>query len=72
MLKITDLKQLADGHGIVDIFGYCYHKEADGIRCHETDALYRWRNISPIMLDNLTIIQTDGKVKMGLESHAVI
>jgi hypothetical protein len=56
MLKITDLKQLADGHGIVDIFGYCYHKEADGIRCHETDALYRWRNISPIMLDNLTII----------------
>ena len=56
MLKITDLKQLADGHGIVDIFGYCYHKESDGIRCHETDALYRWRNISPIMLDNLTII----------------
>lgn len=56
MLKITDLKQLADGHGLVDTFGYCYHKEADGIRCHETDALYRWRNISPIMLDNLTII----------------
>ena len=56
MLKITDLKQLADGRGLVDIFGYCYHKEADGIRCHETDTLYRWRNISPIMLDNLTII----------------
>lgn len=67
MLKITDLKQLADGHGIVDIFGYCYHKEADGIRCHETDALYRWRNISPIMLDNLTIIQQTEIKKQGLQ-----
>lgn len=63
MLKITDLKQLADGHGLVDIFGYCYHKEADGIRCHETDTLYKWSAVSPIMLDNLTIIQRQTEIK---------
>lgn len=56
MLTIEKIKQLADGHGLVNIFGYCYHKEADGIVCHETDTLLKWAHISPILLDNLTII----------------
>lgn len=55
-MKIETIKNLADGHGLVDIFGYCYHKVADGIVCHETDCLYKWKDISPIMLDNLSII----------------
>ena len=42
MLTVEQIKQLADGHGLVDSFGYCYHKEADGIRCHETDLLIKW------------------------------
>jgi hypothetical protein len=56
MLTVEKVKALADGRGLVDTFGYCYHKEADGIRCHETDALYKWSAVSPIMLDNLYIV----------------
>lgn len=56
MLKIEQIKSLKNGRGLVDTFGCCYHKEADGIRCHESDILYKWRDISPIMLDNLYII----------------
>ena len=56
MLTIQEIKSLADGHGLVDSFGYRYHKEADGIRCHETDLLIKWLYINAIILDNLTII----------------
>ena len=67
MLTIEKIKQLADGHGLVDIFGYCYHKEADGIMCHETDTLLKWAHISPILLDNLTIIQQTESHRKGLK-----
>ena len=56
MLTVKDIQALADGHGLVDVFGYCFHKEADGLRCHETDGLIKWSAVGPVMLDNLTII----------------
>ena len=56
MLKVEQIKTLENGRGLVDTFGGCYHKEADGIICHESDILYKWREIGPIMLDNLYII----------------
>lgn len=56
MLTVKQIKALADGHGLVDTFGFCYHKVADGLMCHETDALIKWSAVGPIMLDNLDII----------------
>lgn len=56
MLTIERIKNLVDGRSLVDTFGYCYRKEADGLRCHETDVLYKWATISLLMLDNLTVI----------------
>ena len=56
MLKVEQIKTLENGRGLVDTFGGCYHKEAEGIRNHESDILYKWRDIGPIMLDNLYII----------------
>lgn len=56
MMTLLDLQQLPDGTGLVDDFGFCYHKEADGIIDHQSDKLLKWVNISIIMLDCLTIV----------------
>lgn len=67
MLTVKQIKALADGHGLVDTFGFCYHKVADGLMCHETDALIKWSAVGPIMLDNLDIIQQTDSRKIMLD-----
>ena len=57
-MTVEKIRKLADGNGLVDVFGYCYHKTADGIVCHETDVCYSWGYLenNVIMLDNLYIV----------------
>ena len=70
MMTLLDLQQLPDGTGLVDDFGFCYHKEADGIIDHQSDKLLKWVNISIIMLDCLTIVQQTEKLLWGLTSSS--
>lgn len=57
-MTVEKIRALADGKGLVDTFGFYYHKEADGIICHETNVLFKWDYLKNniIMLDNLYII----------------